>query len=416
MRVSKLILLFIFFVIISIHGKKQLKLTVDAGNYSRENAVVCMDLNQSELDFFSEYSVFEVVKGKEIEVSSQLEVLQDGSKLYWILSGKTPEKSLRTFMIKGNNRKKKDKSSQLQVIDKDGGLIIMNEQSPVLQYVYKTIYPPPGIDTAFKRSGFIHPVWSPSGDTLTNIQPQDHYHHFGIWNPWTRLEYNSKVFDLWNLGDKRGTVRFDKILNIYQGDVFAGYKVLQNHYIFEESGEKNIMSEISDVKVWNYPGKASFLWNFESELTPNTTLPVILKTYRYGGFTIRATDYWNKDNCTMMTSEGKQRFEIDGTKARWIYLTGDSPKGGKTGILFMSSPSNYNHPEPLRIWDENANGGRGDAFINFSPTKDMDWILKPGKKHSLCYRILVYDGEITPEKANQLWTDFAYPITIKIDK
>ncbi|MDD4590989.1 MAG: PmoA family protein, partial [Parabacteroides sp.] len=59
--------------------------------------------------------------------------------------------------------------------------------------------------------------------------------------------------------------------------------------------------------------------------------------------------------------------------------------------------------------DENANGGRGDVFVNFAPTKNKDWELQPNKKYKLRYRIFMYDGEMTKELADRLWNDYAYP-------
>ena len=61
--------------------------------------------------------------------------------------------------------------------------------------------------------------------------------------------------------------------------------------------------------------------------------------------------------------------------------------------MMMSYPANYNHPEPLRIWDEKSNGGRGDMFANFATTKDKDWLLEPGKTYTLKYRLVVFNGK-----------------------
>jgi len=362
----------------------------------------------------SAFEVYEIIDTTKNKIPSQLDITPEGSGLCWILSGKTPANVTRNYVVSSSSTFGKVDAT-LQVTDQNGGLTIIRDKHPVLQYVYKTVYPPQGIDTAYRRSGFIHPVWSPAGDTLTNIQPVDHYHHYGIWNPWTLVEYDGKEYDLWNIGDKKGTVRFEKLLDKQEGQVFAGFKVLQGHYIFNNNQAKEIMEETCNIRVWNYAGSYAFLWDFESILHPNTDLPVLLKAYRYAGFSIRATADWTKENCIMFTSEGKERQQIDGSKARWIYLTGTCPKG-KAGIMFMSHPDNYNHPEPLRIWDENANYGRGDAFINFAPTKDKDWLLESGKNYKLKYRVFTYDGEISPEKAEQLWIDFAYPLKINILK
>jgi hypothetical protein len=299
----------------------------------------------------------------------------------------------------------------MDVEDTQKTLILKNAGKPVLQYYYAHLDPPEGVDAAYGRSGFIHPAWSPSGNVLTNIQPTDHRHHFGIWNPWTHVVYDGTLYDLWNIGDKQGTVRARSIENIYKGDVFSGYTAGLDHFIFTPGEEKIVLNEYWKVKTWNTSG--GFLWDFESDLIPATSLPVLLQAYRYAGFGYRATAEWTKENCIMVTSEGKTRQEIDGTNAHWIYITGDT-KTGRSGLLFLGHPENHNAPEPLRIWDENANGGRGDAFINFAPTKNEDWELEPNERYILRYRVLSYEGEMTEEHANQLWNDFAYPPIIEI--
>ena len=44
----------------------------------------------------------------------------------------------------------------------------------------------------------------------------------------------------------------------------------------------------------------------------------------------------------------------------------------------------------------------------------MDWQLEPGQTYVLRYRLFAYDGEMTSERAEQLWQDFASPPTINI--
>ena len=125
-------------------------------------------------------------------------------------------------------------------------------------------------------------------------------------------------------------------------------------------------------------------------------------------FGFRANQSWTRDNTDLLTSEGNRRPDIDGTRARWIYVNGESP-AGRSGLLIMACPANFNSPEPLRIWNEEANGGRGDVFINFAPTKNTDWTLHPGHPYPLRYRLYAYDDEMTPQRAEQLWRDFANP-------
>ena len=81
----------------------------------------------------------------------------------------------------------------------------------------------------------------------------------------------------------------------------------------------------------------------------------------------------------------------------------------------MSHPANYNHPEPLRIWPENSNGG--EVFAMFAPTKTKDWTLMPGKTYVLKYRFNVFSGEFTGKQADNGWQYYREPpkVTVKMN-
>src|SRR5699024_8982207 len=102
----------------------------------------------------------------------------------------------------------------------------------------------------------------------------------------------------------------------------------------------------------------------------------------------------------------------DGSNARWVIVQGslDDDYGG---AVMMSFPTNFNHSEPLRIWPENAKG-RGDVDATYSPTKDKDWALEPGKDYLLKYRFLVFNGKLSEKKAEAIWQSFAHPPKVSI--
>lgn len=411
MKQFLLLPLFLAIVCTTAMAKNKWTLVVEAGNYDRTDCVVSADLTDRLNADATYVTLYELEGKKKKKELCQLVKGKDGSAiLYFVLSGKTPAGTKRTYVVE-QTAKNKPSTPVMQTEDTGKALLLKKNGTAVMQYNYAHTNPPGGVDPAYGRSGYIHPAYSPAGHILTTIQPRDHYHHYGIWNPWTRIEYEGKVYDLWNLGDKQGTVKARDIKEIYQGDIFTGYRAGLDHVAFTPSGKEVIMDELWDVKAWNN-GNA-FLWDFDSYLEPVTSSPLTLKEYRYAGFSWRATEEWTRQNCEMMTSEGKTRQQIDGSTARWIYTTGQCGND-RAGILFMSHPQNYNSPEPLRIWDENANGGRGDAFMNFAPTKNTDWKLNPGNEYKLRYRVLTYDGEMTAERANSLWNDFAYPPVVKI--
>lgn len=313
--------------------------------------------------------------------------------------------------------------------DRDGNLILRQNGQNIIQYNTKIRQLPPDTDPSYQRAGYLHPVWSPAGRILTEINPADHLHHYGIWNPWTSILYDGGMYDLWNLIKKQGTVQLDSILGTTAGDLFSDIRVRHDHVIFRPGEQQTvatprfslkitpkeetvILHENLGIRAWA-TGDNIFMWDFCSDLTPSTDFPVTMKAYRYAGFCFRATADWTAQNCRMMTSEGKTRPEIDGTTARWIWIEGTSPEGD-SGILFMSHPANPRHPEPLRVWNAKANKGRGDVMANFSPSKKEDWTLEPGKTYRLRYRVVTYDGRMTSERAEALWQEFAAPPTVTV--
>ena len=287
---------------------------------------------------------------------------------------------------------------------RDGALTILSGKQELLRYQFATVYPPAGIDTSFKRSGFIHPVWTPNGQVLTRIQPADHYHHYGIWNPWTHVLYKKDTVDFWNIGGKKGTVRFAGFNAVNQGPVFASFEARHDHIVFKKDGGEEIaLKELQSVSVY-YPEPDYYIADIDIKLACATKNPVLLLEYRYGGLGWRTTEKWDRNNSEVITSEGKTRKDADGSKATWCIVQGEIDSD-YAGVVMMSHPANYNHPEPLRIWPENQYN-RGDMFANFSPTKDKDWLLVPGKTYTLKYRLVVFNGRFTKEKAEAAWQQF----------
>jgi hypothetical protein len=335
--------------------------------------------------------------------------------LWFVVQKATNPNSKRVFELLRQAQAPKI-TPAMAVTDENGALVIRSANKKVLQYNYRTQYPPAGVDSSFKRSGFIHPLWSPNGNVLTQINPPDHYHHVGIWNPWTDVIFQGKKVDFWNIGDKKATVRFARFIAQEKGAVYGGFKALQEHVVLNHpaAGRETIaMNEVWDIRVFNI-GSGMWLWDFTSSLNCATRDTVFLEEYRYGGFGFRATSEWNNENSKVLTSEGKTRKEADASTARWCMIDG-AIQQTHSGILFMSNPANYNFPEPMRVWPEDMNK-RGDVFFSFSPTRNKSWTLTPGKDHVLKYRMLVYDGAITPQQAEEVWKNFANPPALTITR
>jgi hypothetical protein len=89
-------------------------------------------------------------------------------RLTWTVTTGTGQGGKHTYeLVEGSPKL----SEAIKASVNDGALVIHAGARNLLQYYFKTVYPPTGVDTSYKRSGFIHPLWSPHGQVLTRSQP-----------------------------------------------------------------------------------------------------------------------------------------------------------------------------------------------------------------------------------------------------
>ena len=404
---------------LSIQGMSQkvevIHLSVGSGNFERINSPVSFGLENVSISDTLSFQLFEKVRGNLVPKAFQIEPGYI-PQLWWILDGTTaPGKSREYILFKDAPQNFENKITSTVT---SGSIILRNGNSDILHYQTAVMYPPAKVDTAYKRSGFIHPLMTPSGNILTRVSPPDHYHHVGIWNPWTKVKIDNHVTDFWNLYEKQGTVRFAGINSTVSGPVYGGFSVRQEHIDFQgKKPEELAINEVWDVRAWNVEpvaGQKAWLVDLTTFLSVAGDSTIVFEAYRYGGgIGIRANEEWTKDNSTVLTSEGKTRKDADGSRARWTDLNGAFKNNGQSGIVFFSHPSNREHPEPMRVWPENMNN-RGDVYFEFCPIRYKEWKLNPGIVYRLKYRMLVYDGKINKETADRIWNDFVYPPIVKV--
>ncbi|WP_062127859.1 PmoA family protein [Geofilum rubicundum] len=382
---------------------------VSAGDYDRKDVFVHAPVQLTAACLENGLELFEVTDNGEYAVAFQLE---EGKhpRLWWQVEGRLKQGSIRFFELRAGDKKSNDSATSIR--KNDVSYILFNGFQPVLQYNHAKAALPDGVDTAYSRSGFIHPLYSPSGKILTMIQPPDHMHHYGLWNAWTRTQFKGKSVDFWNLGDKQGRVDYAGTISTIQGDVFQSLKTLQQHVAFNDKGGSDVaLNEELEVRVFN-AGRDLNRVDYISSFNCAQPEGLFLEEYRYGGFVFRGSEKWNGYTVQILTSEGRHQDNSDGHPAQWCMVneTGKQP----SGILIMSHPANFNHPEPLRTWDRGSNGGLANIFINFCPIRNRSWEMVFGQRYTMQYRVVTFDGRWTKEQAEQEWVDFAHPPTVKV--
>ena len=271
--------------------------------------------------------------------------------------------------------------------------------------------PNASIKPVFRQGGYIHPVFTPSGRIVTDDYPPDHFHHHGIWFAWTKTEFQGRHPDFWNVGDGTGRVEFVALDQSWSGPVHAGFKSRNRSVDVSAPSPVTVLNEQWVVTVYNVGqgSKPFVMFDLVSTQDLATASPLILPEYRYGGLGFRGHRQWlAKDNCEFLTSEGKNRNNGHGTRARWCHI-GGKIDGQPAGIAILDHPSNFRAPQAMRINPD-------QPFFCYSPSLTGDWKIEPGKSYVSRYRFVVYDGAVDRTELDRMWNDYANPVTVTISQ
>ncbi|MDC0515702.1 PmoA family protein [Flavobacteriaceae bacterium] len=396
MRQQLVILLLMGFGILSC-AKTEIELqAINKEKYS-SNAIASIELDKDLLN--SPFRLMASTASEKVEIPYQ----RNENKILW--KTLTPDAS---YFIE---KQAPTTHSAIKIAENEGQLEIYQNEIKIIGYQMAIKGVPKGVSENYQRSGYLHPVNTPRGKRLTRIQPEDHYHHYGIWNPWTHTLFEGDTLDFWNLYKKQGTVRFAEMLKKNTGPVFSEFEVLHEHIVLKNDADKLALNEIQNIKVFPL-NQSQYLMDITIQYECATDQPFKIIQYRYGGFGWRTTEEWDNQNSRVLSSEGNTRKNADGSTARWCIVDGKL-NDGHGGALMLSHPENYNHPEPLRVWPEDQYG-RGDLFVNFATTKTTDWTFEPGKTYTLKYQLIVYDGKMEVASAEQAWNQFAKPLQYQL--
>lgn len=280
-------------------------------------------------------------------------------------------------------------------------------------------FPRDNIKPIFARGGYLHPVRTPSGRTVTDDYPSNHIHHHGIWTAWTKTSFEGRDPDFWNMGQAKGRVEHVAIDKTWSGPVHAGFasrlrsidlmaertpaEIKANENAQELPKGKVALEETWSVRAYAIAAPYH-IFDLTTTHTAATDSPLKLPEYHYGGLGFRGAWPWNgATNTFYLTSEGiTDRVKAHATRARWCYIGGDV-KGERAGIVILCDPKNFRAPQPVRVHPT-------EPFFCFVPQQLGDFEITKDKPYTATYRFAVVDGAPDQKAFDQLWQDFANPI------
>ncbi len=382
---------------------------VESGDVQRVDHPVSVTLPEG-INSHHALRLAEVGDGEVHPIPHQVEPARDGvqARLWFILDGTTPENETRRFEL---NYGLPVQGDAVEVAFDDQSVMMGLEGQTIFHYNHQHVLPPRGVDPQFVRSGYIHPVYSPSGMLVTEDFPGRHAHHKGVWFPWVRTEFEGRRIDFWNLADGTGTVQFAGFDTVTSGPVFGHLIARHEHMDLTQGHGKAALNETWDVRAYNAGGLEDGWWKWDLTATQEcaTDSPLELLEYHYGGLGFRGAAEWTGDNYKILTSEGHTKSDGHTKRARWAAHSGEIEDGRAATVVIMVHPDNDRFPEPMRVWE------RGGAFFCFSPMQLGSWTMEPDKQYQFRYRFLVHEGGIDAEHAERAWQEFAEPADFRLE-
>lgn len=298
--------------------------------------------------------------------------------------------------------------NRIRLAKDDQGIQVLNGNDPVFFYQAATAYPREGLPDYYKRSGMIHPLYSPEGQLLTDDFPEGHVHQHAIFNAWVNTLFRGEKVDFWNQHESTGTVEHIDILNIDEGELGASFSTKLRHVSLKH-GE--VLEETWTIIP--YPTDGFFLFDLLSEQVNTSEDTLFILEYHYGGMGFRGSKEWNSADTAnytnawkILTSEGHDHQTANHTKAKWVSAFGEV-ESKVAGVTVFGFPDNFRYPQIVRVHPTMP-------YWVYSPMFEGEFHIAPGQKFYNKVRFYVHQGEPDEKILASIQADLTDPVQVKV--
>lgn len=270
----------------------------------------------------------------------------------------------------------------------DKSLALFEGDRPVFVYNHGVIKPPAGVPADRARSSYIHPLYGPDGEVLTDDFPKDHYHHRGLFWSWPHVRIGDQHYDLWML--KGIEHRFERWLSREAGTNGARLGVENGWFV----GNRKVMRE----EVWVRTAPSSRderALDVELTWTP-VSEPITLEGAEgksYGGLTLR---FAPRTNTVITTPLGQGGKDLTITRLPWTDLSARfAGREQASGAAILVAPD---HPDYPPEWLTRHYGVLCLGWPGVKPKT-----FQPGETIRCRYRVWIHRGPASVERSKQAY-------------
>ncbi|MEO2013950.1 MAG: PmoA family protein [Fuerstiella sp.] len=378
-------------------------LELSAGNVACENVVVETALPSSLADH-DHFALTQIDTGERIPV--QVDRNGGEPKLVWVVRDKLDAGTRRRYRLTSVTGP--SQPNHVTVTDDGKRLLVKVGVKPVFSYNHATVPSPDPKHPYYARSGYIHPLYNPSGQIVTDDFNPDHAHQHGIMLAWRKMTFDGRATNGWDQQAGLGKVEHAQLETFGGGPVFGFFKARLSHVDLTAPGEPtSVLNEIWYVRIYAFDD--AFQFDITSTQECASAKPVSIDTIHYGGMTIRGHADWHEHgNFDYLTDEGKSKTNGNQTRPRWVDLFGPIA-GQTTGTLIMDHESNFRFPQPVRLHPTMP-------YFCFTPASLDSFTIQPGTPYVSRYRFYVHDASLDANIADRLWDQYSHAPKVQIAK
>jgi hypothetical protein len=298
---------------------------------------------------------------------------------------------------------------------------------PVLRYNQGTVPPPPEIVQRFEkdqkpplyyaRGDYIHPVFGPEGEELTDDYSLNHPHHRGICWAWPIVRFQGESRDIWAvrvLPTEPGGVwaRPVSMDRIEAGPVLAA---IDAENVWKWGDRESIVREDVAIRVFRQQDRCRFL-DVEIRLTALVDDVSIggRPKATYGGFNLRTFPEFDQRKIDMHIEPPKAE-----PRRAWFHLTGNFPGGkGLAGVAMLEHVSNPDYPSFPDPQGTDSVPGQYPRWRSVQPAwpGDREVSLRRDKPLVLKYRLWIHPGLSDDKTLSDVWKAYAHPPQAHLEK
>jgi hypothetical protein len=394
-------------------GSRSVIVKVQAGPHDRESTPILFPL-PVELQDARAFRMEDIEDGQAIAVQR---IDTEAPSVAWIVRGRLPAGTTRRYRLEPVAESRA--TVHVRCADDGKALTVTIGGRPVLRYHHAVLEPPSGIEPLYRRSGFIHPLLSPSGHAVTDDFAPDHPHQHGLFFAWVNTTFEVRHPDFWNQKAGTARIRHAATLRTVDGPVLGGFSVrLRHEELTSSETPRPVLDEVWTARVYSIA--ETHVVDFESRQSCAGSERLTVNKYHYGGLGLRGNRAWfdnavkgndapdpsRSGRSDFLTSEGKARRDGNHSSPDWVDLSG-LVDGHFAGITILGSRANFRAPQPVRLHPNKP-------YLCLAPMVSGEFEIAPGKEYVSRYRLLVHDGPPDPKRIERAWNDYSDPPQVHI--